>query len=632
MRTASRRIQVCICIEKAVYPYCVLSASFFELHPSAPVYFMSASDSRPCQRTQTDYQLSVLAVFWPYIRPWRVQVAAATAVLVMVALVLLSLGRGLAYLVDQGLGAGDPALLDRAVLITLGLGFVIGMGSYLRMSILNYVAEQIMASVRRALFSHVLTLPLHWFETAKTGDVLARLNADTAVVQTVLASTVSMAVRNVILLIGGLVLVVLSSTKMSVVVAAVVPVVVIPLVILAKRLRAASLAAQNALGEVSAEAEESLTGIHTVMAFAQNEQVMDRFDKRLKQALLAALSRVRLRAALSGFVIFMVIAGVAVILWIGGRDLLAGTISAGDLSSFIFYAFLVASSTGNLSELGGELQRAAGAADRIATLLAVAPQPDEAQKHLSLEPSDKGITVAFTDAGFTYPGRPDVPVLENISFTAEPGQKVAIVGPSGSGKTTLFQLLLRFYPLQTGQIALNGVDASQVGLAELRSFIGFVPQEPALFSVTIAENIAFGRPDASREEIKAAARQAAAHDFIQRLDGGYDALVGEKGVRLSGGQRQRIAIARAILCNPALLLLDEATSALDSVSEAAIQRALQELTVGRTSLVIAHRLSTVIDADKIIVLAEGRIVASGRHEDLMVNSDLYRELASRQLG
>ena len=593
---------------------------------------MSTSDSRPSYLPQTDYHLSVLAIFWPYVRPWRVQVAAATAILVLVALVLLSLGRGLAYLVDKGLGAGDPALLDRAVLITLGLGFVIGMGSYLRMSILNHVAEKIMASVRRALFAHVLTLPLHWFETAKTGDVLARLNADTAVVQTVLASTVSMAVRNVILLIGGLVLVVLSSPKMSVVVAAVVPVVVIPLVVLAKRLRVASLVAQNALGEVSAEAEESLTGIHTVMAFAQNKQVMSRFDRQLNQALRAALSRVRLRAALSGFVIFMVIAGVAIILWTGGRDLLAGTISAGDLSSFIFYAFLVASSTGNLSELGGELQRAAGAADRIASLLAVAPQPDAAQKHLTSKTADKGITVAFNDAGFTYPGRPNVPVLNNVSFTAEPGQKVAIVGPSGAGKTTLFQLLLRFYPLQAGQITLNGVDACQIGLAELRSFIGLVPQEPALFSVTIAENIAFGRPDASRTKIEAAARQAAAHDFIQRLDGGYDALVGEKGVRLSGGQRQRIAIARAILCNPALLLLDEATSALDSVSEAAIQRALQELTVGRTSLVIAHRLSTVIDADKIIVMDRGRIVASGSHEDLMAHSDLYRELAAHQLG
>ena len=465
---------------------------------------MSAFDSRPYQPPQTDYQLSVLAVFWPYVRPWRLQVAVATAVLIMVALVLLSLGRGLAYLVDQGLGAGDPALLNRAVLITLGLGFVIGVGSYLRMSILNHVAEQIMASVRWSVFSHVLTLPLYWFETAKTGDVLARLNADTAVVQTVLASTVSMAVRNVILLIGGLVLVVLSSAKMSVVVAAVVPVVVIPLVVLAKRLRAASLAAQNALGEVLPRLKRAYR--HSYGDVICSERTGDgRFDKRLKQALLAALSRVRLRAALSGFVIFMVIAGVAVILWIGGRDLLAGTISAGDLSSFIFYAFLVASSTGNLSELGGELQRAAGAADRIARLLAVAPQPDDAQKPLPLETSDKGISVTFTNAGFTYPGRPDVPVLKNISFTAEAGQKVAIVGPSGAGKTTLFQLLLRFYPLQTGQVVINGVDASQVGLAELRSSIGLVPQEPVLFSLTIAENIAFGRPDASRDEIKEAA-------------------------------------------------------------------------------------------------------------------------------
>ena len=586
--------------------------------------------SAPAQKQS--YRLSTLSVFWPYIRPWRGRVAVATTILILVAVVLLSLGRGLAFLVDKGLGAGDPVLLDRAVLITVGLGLFIGLGSYLRMSILNHVAEQVMASVRRALFAHVLCLPLHWFETAKTGDVLARLNADTAVVQTVLASTVSMAVRNVILLVGGLVLVVLSSAKMSVVVAAVVPVVVIPLVLLARRLRIASRTAQDALGEVSAEAEEALTGIRTVMAFAQNNQVLSRFDGRLNRALNAALSRVRLRAALSGFVLFMVVSGVAVILWIGGRDLLAGHISAGDLSSFIFYAFLVASSTGNLSELGGELQRAAGAADRIAALLAVAPQPDKADHKLPPVATDKGITVAFEGAGFAYPGRPGLAVLKEVSFTAEPGQKVAIVGPSGAGKTTLFQLLLRFYTLTDGRITLNGADAARMNLSDLRGLMGLVPQDPALFSLSIAENIAFGRPHASRAEIEAAAASAAAHDFITALDGGYDALVGEKGVRLSGGQRQRIAIARAILCDPALLLLDEATSALDSVSEAAIQEALAGLMKGRTSLVIAHRLSTVIDADKILVMDKGRLVATGTHEELMASSEFYRDLAARQLG
>lgn len=575
--------------------------------------------------------LATLAVFWPYICVYRIRITIAAVLLVLVSFVLLSLGRGLAFLVDEGLGAGDPALLDRAVLVTVCLGLFIGAGSYLRMSVLNHVAEQVMADIRRALFGHVLALPLSWFETAKTGDVLARLNADTAVVQTVLASTVSMAVRNVILLVGGLILVVLSSAKMSVVVAAVVPVVVIPLVLLARRLRTASRKAQDALGHLSADAEESLTGIRTVMAFAQAPQVLARFDRRLAEVLGAALSRVRLRAALSGFVLFMVISGVAVILWIGGRDLMAGRISAGDLSSFIFYAFIVASSTGNLSELGGELQRAAGAADRIAALLSVPQQTADPAVPQTID-TKAGVTLAFSDVDFAYPGRPDQPVLKEVSFTAKAGQTVAIVGPSGAGKTTLFQLLLRFYPPAGGQITLNGVDVATMGLAGLRRHIGLVPQDPALFSASVGENIAFGRPEASVAEIEAAAASASAHEFITALDGGYEALIGEKGVRLSGGQRQRIAIARAILCDPDILLLDEATSALDSVSEAAVQSALRQLMIGRTSLIIAHRLSTVIDADMIVVMKDGRVEATGNHESLMAGSALYRELAARQLG
>ena len=592
------------------------------------------TDTEPHKREAADtaaVSLSTLAVFWPYICVYRTRIAFAAVLLILVSFVLLSLGRGLAFLVDEGLGAGDPALLDRAVLITVGLGLFIGAGSYLRMSVLNHVAEQVMADIRRALFDHVLALPLAWFETAKTGDVLARLNADTAVVQTVLASTVSMAVRNVILLIGGLVLVVLSSAKMSVVVAVVVPIVVIPLVFLARRLRDASRRAQDALGSLSAEAEENLTGIRTVMAFAQSRQVMNRFEARLNEVLDAALSRVRLRAALSGFVLFMVVTGVAVILWIGGRDLMAGKISAGDLSSFIFYAFLVASSTGNLSELGGELQRAAGAADRIAALLSVPRQTPDPAVPQTID-AERGVTLAFEEAGFSYPGRPDRPVLRSVSFAAKAGQTVAIVGPSGAGKTTLFQLLLRFYLPTAGQITLNGVDIATMALSGLRHHIGLVPQDPALFSASVADNIAFGRPEASREEIEAAAASAAAHEFITALDGGYDALVGEKGVRLSGGQRQRIAIARAILCDPDILLLDEATSALDSVSEAAIQAALKSLMVGRTSLVIAHRLSTVIDADRIVVMKDGQIEATGTHEELLAGSALYRDLAARQLG
>lgn len=573
--------------------------------------------------------LSELSAFWPFIRPYRGRIAIAAVILVSVSFILLSLGRGLAWLVDKGLGSGDPVMLDRAVMVALSLALFVGVGSYLRILLVNQVAERVMADIRRAIYDHVLYLPTSWFEAARTGDILSRLNADTAVVQSTLASTLSMAVRNVILLFGGLVLVVLASARMSLVVAVIVPIVVIPLIVLARRLRVSSRLAQERLGDLSAEAEEGISAIRTVHAFAQENQMQARFNTTLQAALDAALSRVQLRALLSGFVFFMMISGVTLILWVGGRDLLAGKISAGDLSAFVFYAFIVASSTGTLSELGGELQRAAGAADRIAQLLA---QPlrraDPASpEHLH---SNDGVQIRFSEVEFAYNSRLSSPALRGINFTAKCGQKLAIVGPSGAGKSTLFHLLLGFYEPQAGQILLNDFPLSQMRLRDIRSHIAIVPQDPVLFSASVAENIAFSRPDASRDEIIAAARQAEADSFIAELAQGYDTRVGEKGVRLSGGQRQRIAIARAILRNPDILLLDEATSALDSVSEAAVQHALGRLMQGRTSLVIAHRLSTIIDADVILLMDKGQIVATGTHESLIASSPLYQQLAAQQ--
>ena len=573
--------------------------------------------------------LSELSAFWPFIRPYRGRVILAAVILVTVSFILLSLGRGLAWLVDKGLGSGDPAMLDRAVMVALFLALFVGIGSYLRILLVNQVAERVMADIRAAIYGHVLYLPTGWFEAARTGDILSRLNADTAVVQTTLATTLSMAVRNVILLFGGLVLVVLASARMSLVVAVIVPIVVIPLIILARRLRASSRHAQEKLGGLSAEAEEGISAIRTVHAFAQEEQMQSRFGMTLQAALDAALARVRLRAILSGFVFFMMISGVTLILWVGGRDLLAGKISAGDLSAFVFYAFIVASSTGTLSELGGELQRAAGAADRIAQLLG---QPlrrtDPVEPHRIT--ADKGVKIRFENVDFAYPSRGDIPALKAVNFTADKGSKLAIVGPSGAGKSTLFHLLLGFYEPAAGQISLNDIPLGQMRLADIRRHIAIVPQDPALFSASLAENIAFSRPDASREEIIAAAKQAEADSFIAELAQGYDTLVGEKGVRLSGGQRQRIAIARAILCNPDILLLDEATSALDSVSEKAIQEALSRLMVGRTSLVIAHRLSTIMDADMILLMDRGQIIATGTHDNLIKSSPLYQQLAAQQ--
>ena len=573
----------------------------------------------------------LLAVFWPFLRPHRRRIAGAVFALFLVAGALLTMGRGLAYLVDEGLGKQDPALLDRAVLATSLIALLLATGSFLRTTLVNQIGEMVLADVRRAVFAHLMSLSPGWFETARTGDILARITTDTAIVQTVMTSTLSMAARNIILLVGGLVMVVLSSPKMSLVVLIVVPLVVVPLIVIGRRLRAASRLAQDRLGDVAVQAEETVSAIRTVQSFGRERFVREHFDHAVQSSLDAALSRVRLRGWLSGILIFMVFAGISVILWIGGQDLLAGRITAGDLSSFIFYAFLVASSTGFLSELAGDLQRAAGAADRIAQLLATDVRLPEAAYPVPID-HQAPVACAFEMVDFSYPAGAGRPAVNEVDFAIAAGERVALVGPSGAGKSTIFHLLLRFYDPQKGVVRVGGTDIRDLGLSDLRGHIGLVPQEPALFSATVRENLAFGRPEASDAEIREAARQAEAHDFIMALADGYDTPVGEKGVRLSGGQRQRLAIARAILRDPRLLLLDEATSALDAQSEAAVQEALENLMRDRTTIVIAHRLATVIRADRILLMDKGQITAIGTHEELMNESPLYRNLADLQFA
>ena len=582
--------------------------------------------------------ISALRILAPYIYPYRWQLAAACGALLMISIAMLSLGRGLAFIVDEGLSGDNPAFLSTTIIVTLAIAIVLAIGSYFRASLINQLGERVIGDIRVALFRHILSLSSNWFESARPGDILSRLTTDTSIIQTVLGSSLSMAVRNIILLVGGLVLVIISSPKMSFVLAVLVPLIVFPLVLLARNLRQASKTAQEKVADLAVLAEETVSGIRSVHAFSQELFIESKFKNLTDEAVFAAKTRARLRGLLSGLVIFLVIAGIGCLLWIGGKDLQQGAITAGELTSFVFYAFLVAVSVGALSELGGEIQRALGALERITDIFNIHPEfvPPKPEIQSSTTPppdmiSDIISDIIFDNVSFNYESRPDWPVLENINFSIRTGEHVALVGPSGAGKSTILHLLLRFYMPIEGQIRIGNMPINQITNYTLRSQLGLVPQDVALFSQTIKENISFGSPNADFTAIQHAAIQAEAHQFISELPEGYDTMVGEKGVRISGGQRQRIAIARSILRKPSIMLLDEATSALDSKSEALVQKAIRKLCLDKTSIVIAHRLSTVIDADRIFVMDRGRIIAEGSHEHLLAQSDLYYQLAKHQL-
>ena len=572
--------------------------------------------------------LQPLKHLWPWIKPHRQQLVWALLAILLVAASLLSLGRGIAYLVDSGLSKGDSNLLDRAVLICLGITVMLALGSYLRAVLINKVAERVIADIRKSLFRHVIGLSTAWFEKNRTGDVLSTISVDTTLIQTVVASSLSMAMRNILVLTGGITMVVLTSPKLTMIILGVIPLVIVPVVILGRKLRVQSKKAQDKLADVSVEAEEALTAIRTIHAFARQDTISTTFNHAAEESHNAAIKRLVLRGSMSGIVILLVFSAITFILWVGGKDLLSGEMSAGDLSAFVFYSALVASSVGALSDMSGELQRAAGAAERITALLSEDQTITDPLEPKTLPQGAIGID--FDGVSFAYASRSDQPVLHDINLNIRPTERIALVGPSGAGKSTLINLILRLNDPSQGAVMIGGVDARDAAIADLRGAMGLVPQETALFSGTIASNIAFGRPDASMEMIRNAAIKANADEFINTMPQGYDTPVGEKGVRLSGGQRQRIAIARAVLRDPQILLLDEATSSLDAQSEQAVQSALEDLMQDRTTVVIAHRLSTVIGADRIVVMDQGRIVAEGRHDDLLNTSPLYHELASLQ--
>jgi len=584
-------------------------------------------------RTSSDRDVSrdyrLLLHLARFAMPYRWQIAGATFALLIAAGTTLALGAGLRLLIDQGFGAGDGSLLDRAVLILFGVAVLLAFGTFTRFYLVSWVGERVVADIRKAVFDHIIGLSPGFFEITRTGEVVSRLTTDTTLLQVVVGSSVSIALRNTLLILGGAIMLFITSPKLTLLVLAVVPLVVAPIVLFGRKVRRLSRISQDKVAEVSAEASEALYGIRTVQSFAHEPHDRARFAERTEEAFSSALLRIRWRAILTGIVILLVFGSISVVLWVGGADVVTGRLSPGQLSAFVFYAIILAGALGAVSEVVGDLQRAAGAMERIGELLTTAPTVIVPANPRPLPQPARG-AVNFERVTFRYPSRPTIAALDDFTLAVKPGERVAIVGPSGAGKTTVMQLLLRFYDPDSGTIRFDGADIRDLDPAELRRAIGVVPQDPTIFGTSARDNIRYARPDADDAAVRAAAEAAHALDFLERLPQGLDTFLGERGVRLSGGQRQRIAIARAILRDPALLLLDEATSALDAESERIVQAALDTVMKDRTTLVIAHRLATVLKADRIVVMDKGRIDAIGTHAELIKQGGLYAYLAALQ--
>ncbi|MFT6675207.1 MAG: ATP-binding cassette subfamily B protein [Sulfitobacter sp.] len=573
-------------------------------------------------------KLGALRALVPFMWPYRTLVIAAICALAVTAVISLTLPLAVRRVIDN-FGVSQPELLDQYFFAALLIAALLALGTGMRYALVTRLGERVVADIRKAVFDRVIGMSPSFYEKVMTGEVLSRITTDTTLILSVIGSSVSIALRNMLILFGGLVLMLLTSAKLTGLVLLIVPAVVVPILTLGRRLRVMSRENQDWIAASSGNASESLTAVQTVQAFTNESASRGQFGEMTEASFDAARRRIKTRALMTMIVIFLVFSGVVGVLWIGARDVRADNMTAGALVQFVIYAVMVSGAVAALSEIWGELQRAAGATERLVELLQTEDSVQDAVDTPALARPVKGL-IGFEDVHFSYPARPNVAALGGVNLQIAPGETVAFVGPSGAGKTTIIQLILRFYDPLSGRITLDGVDLRDLARSDFRQAIALVPQDPVIFATSATENIRFGRPDASDAEVQAAAQAAAAHDFISALPEGYDSYLGERGVMLSGGQKQRIAIARAILRDAPVLLLDEATSALDAESERAVQAAVDRLSADRTTLIVAHRLATVKKADRIVVLEAGQIVASGTHDELVAKGGLYARLARLQ--
>ena len=574
-------------------------------------------------------KLSVLKELVPFILPYRRQTLAAAAALVFTALITLALGQGVEQLIDRGFVEGSLENLNQITLVMVALILSMSVGTFIRFYLVSWIGERVSADIRKSVFNHIIGLHPNYFEINRSGEIMSRLTTDTTLLQNIIGSSASMALRSSLTLVGGMIMLLITNLKLSLIVLGCVPLILLPIILFGRRVRNLSRQSQDSIADVGSHAGETIQHIKTVQSYTREDLERDTFGKDVEHAFEIARRRIKQRAFLIVAVIVLVFSSISGMLWVGGSDVLRGTMSAGELGAFVFYAVIVASAVATLSEVFGELQRAAGATERLMELLAERSQIPEAEQPFS--PVDQlKASVELQELSFHYPSRPDTAALQRINLRVEEGQSLALVGPSGAGKTTVFELLLRFYDPRSGAVLLGGKDIRNLSLRDLRGQMALVPQQPALFTADVSYNIRYGNTQASHEEVIAAAKAAYAHDFISQLPEGYASHLGEQGVRLSGGQRQRIALARAVLNNPRILLLDEATSALDSESEQQVQLALEQLMSNRTTIIIAHRLSTIQHADRIAVLDQGQIVALGSHAQLIKTSPLYQRLYQLQ--